>query len=73
MEHEHHPDDNHEHADEYVPVEVDVVFMDREFAVINPGVLLKEGTRIAFNSASQLLFSMQSGSGGHSHSHPHPH
>ncbi|MEC9092846.1 MAG: efflux RND transporter periplasmic adaptor subunit [Planctomycetota bacterium] len=73
VEHEHHPDDNHEHADEYVPVEVDVVFMDREFAVINPGGLLKEGTRIAFNSASQLLFSMQSGSGGHSHSHPHPH
>ena len=62
-----------EHSDEYVPVEVNVLYMDRKVAVVDPNGNLKEGTRIAYNNANQLLFSMQSGSGGHGHSHPHPH
>lgn len=70
-DHEHGPDDNHEHADEYVPIEVDVVYMDEKVAVVNPAGNLKVGTRIAFNNANHLLFAMQSGSGGHGHSHPH--
>ncbi len=71
-DHEHQEDENHEHADEYQPLEVNVVFMDRETAVIDPKGRLKEGTRIAINNANQLMFSMQTG-GGHSHSHDHEH
>lgn len=64
---------DHEHADEFVPIEVDVVFLNNEVAILDPAGKLKVGTRIAFNNASQLLFAMQSGSGGHAHAHGHEH
>ena len=63
-------DPDHEHPDEYELLEVNVVFMDQKFAVIDPTGRLKPGTKIAINNANQLLFAMQSG-GGHGHSHPH--
>jgi len=74
--HDHSPDevmDDHEHYDIYEPVDVQVLFMDREFVVVEPGEQLQPGAVIAMSKASQILFALQSGSGagGHTHSHDH--
>lgn len=70
-EEEEDPDHAHEHADLFEPLEVKVVYMDEDVFVVSPSGNLEPGTRIAFNNANHLMFSMQTGGGGHHHGHSH--
>ncbi len=72
--HDHdHAHDDHEHYEEFEPVEVHLLHTDRQFVVIEPSSKLKEGTRIAMSKAQNLLFAMQMSSGGGGHDHGHDH
>lgn len=63
----------HSHGDEFEPVEVQLLFQDRSFAVIEPNEQLQPGTWVAKRGASHLYFAWQaqqaSGGGGHDHDH----
>ncbi|HMP78246.1 MAG TPA: efflux RND transporter periplasmic adaptor subunit [Pirellulaceae bacterium] len=62
----------HVHLDEFTPVEVHVLHLDRQSVVIEPTGELAPGALIAISGATQLLFAwqaQQSGAIGHSHEH----
>lgn len=59
-------------VDVFEPVNVEVIYKDRRYAVIARGGELLDGNVIAANAAYQLLLETKSGDGGgHDHGHDH--
>lgn len=64
----------HAHGDEYQPIEVRLLYQDRQVAVIEPSADLVPGDWIAKRGARHLYFAwqaQQAGGGGHGHDHDH--
>ncbi len=71
-EHDHAPGESHEHAGvELEPFELNVLHIDRNFAVVEPSDEIKSGDIIIVTQAEQVLFALRNSGGGGGHSHPH--